>query len=299
MGSCAAGEFWCRTALGCFRWGFNKTQVCFFKYLWLESDGVLMECPTGIAYGNSCVWELCIWFAVVGSYRVLISRWNYYVVIYKIQYLRLNQSLKLARSYSTPILLFCQVDLCVAMTYNYTCRFINRDYMIISESPIDERYRLRLFDYYLKDTRSALSANGSPKWQFICPFCGSISSKEYKKKHRKAALLWNSTQNYWLFSCARKKSTECSSVMNFSNLISALNPALGEAYRQERYHSGTTGKGHNCRAPQGVTALSKGSSGAGSIRSPEWLGTSGDSINNSGVSVYYQFDIQQEPTYLE
>ena len=149
------------------------------------------------------------------------------------------------------------------MTYNYTCRFINRDYMITSESPIDERYRLRLFDYYLKDTRSALSSNGSPKWQFICPFCGSITSKEYKKKHRKAALLWNSTQNSWLFSCARKKSTECSSVMNFSNLISALNPALGEAYRQERYHSGTTGKGHNCRAPQGVTALSKGSSGVG------------------------------------
>lgn len=27
--------------------------------------------------------------------------------------------------------------------------------------------------------------------------------------------------------------------MNFSNLISALNPALGEAYRRERWHSGT------------------------------------------------------------
>ena len=141
--------------------------------------------------------------------------------------------------------------------------------MITSESPIDERYRLRLFDYYLKDSRSALSANGSPKWQFICPFCGTITSKEYKKKHRKAALLWNSTQNSWLFSCARKKSTECSSAMNFSNLISALNPALGEAYRQERYHSGTTGKGHNCRAPQRVTELSKGSSGVGRIKMPQ------------------------------
>jgi hypothetical protein len=138
--------------------------------------------------------------------------------------------------------------------------------MRISESPIDERYRLRIFEYYLKDSRSALSSNGSPKWQFICPFCGSITSKEYKKKHRKAALLWNSTQNSWLFSCARKKSAECSSAMNFSNLISALNPAIGEAYRQERYHSGTTGKGHNCRAPQGVTALSKGSSGVGRLK---------------------------------
>ena len=33
--------------------------------------------------------------------------------------------------------------------------------MITSESPIDERYRLRLFDYYLKDSRSALSAHSA------------------------------------------------------------------------------------------------------------------------------------------
>ena len=141
--------------------------------------------------------------------------------------------------------------------------------MGISESPIDERYRLRLFDYYLQDPLYGSSSNGSPKWQIICPFCASITSKDYKKKHRKAALLWNSTQNSWLFSCARKKSAECSSVMNLSNLISALNPALGEAYRQERYHSGTTGKGHNCRAPQGVTGLSKGSSGIGRLEIPQ------------------------------
>ena len=48
-------------------------------------------------------------------------------------------------------------------------------------------------------------------------------------------------------------------VMNFGNLISALNPALGEAYRRERWHSGTTGKGHNCRAPQSVIGISTGS----------------------------------------
>lgn len=164
-------------------------------------------------------------------------------------------------------MLFCQVDLCVAMTYNYACRFINRDYMIASESPIDERYRLKLFDYYLHDSRSGFSQNGNPKWQFICPFCGSITSKEYKKKHRRAALLWNSTQHSWVFSCARGKSVQCGSVMNFSNLISALNPALGEAYRQERWHSGTTGWGHNCRAPQSVTGLSQGSSGSRRLRS--------------------------------
>jgi len=151
------------------------------------------------------------------------------------------------------------------MPYNCKCKFINRGNMIHSESPIDEGYRLELLKYYLKDSLSGLTANGNPKWQFVCPFCGSITSKEYKKKHRKAALLWNSTQNSWLFSCARKRSAQCDSVMNFSNLISALNPALGEAYRRERWHSGTTGKGHNCRSPQSVIGISTGS--YGSIRS--------------------------------
>ena len=46
----------------------------------------------------------------------------------------------------------------------------------------------------------------------------------------------------------------------FSNLISALNPALGEAYRRERWHSGTTGKGHNCSAPRGIRRIGLGTS---------------------------------------
>jgi hypothetical protein len=49
------------------------------------------------------------------------------------------------------------------------------------------------------------------------------------------------------------------------NLISALNPALGEAYRRERWHSGTTGKGHNCGAPEGLVGGATGF--YGSIRS--------------------------------
>jgi hypothetical protein len=56
-------------------------------------------------------------------------------------------------------------------------------------------------------------------------------------------------------------------VMNFSNLISALNPDLGEAYRQERYHSGTTGKEHNCRALEHLVGVSTGSYGSIKSRS--------------------------------
>jgi hypothetical protein len=45
---------------------------------------------------------------------------------------------------------------------------------------------------------------------------------------------------------------ECMNNKTFSNFVSALNPALGEAYKRDRWHSGTTGKGHNCRAPKGI-----------------------------------------------
>jgi hypothetical protein len=55
---------------------------------------------------------------------------------------------------------------------------------------------------------------------------------------------------------------ECWNGKTFGNLISALNPALGEAYRRERWHSGTTGKGHNCAAPRSVVGVSTGSYGS-------------------------------------
>lgn len=40
--------------------------------------------------------------------------------------------------------------------------------------------------------------------------------------------------------CSKKGGVECMAGKIFSNLISALNPALGEAYKRERWHSGTT-----------------------------------------------------------
>ena len=38
------------------------------------SDGVLVECPSDIAFSNSLFEFLVEWFAVVGTCRVLISR---------------------------------------------------------------------------------------------------------------------------------------------------------------------------------------------------------------------------------
>ena len=131
------------------------------------------------------------------------------------------------------------------------------------ESLIDERYRLLLLEKYLENAMESKHLDGHSKWQFICPLCSQTGKTEAKKKHRKAALLWNSTQHSWVFYCAKKGCVECMNGKTFSNLISALNPALGEAYRRDRDHSGTTGKGHNCRASQGIMGVSTRSAGFG------------------------------------
>ena len=123
------------------------------------------------------------------------------------------------------------------------------------ESSIDQRYRLLLIKHYLEGAKEFASYGGKTKFQFICPFCGPLGRTEGKKKHRKAALLWNATQHSWMFSCAKKGSVECMSNKTFGNLISVLNPALGEAYKKDRWHSGTTGKGHNIGAPRSVTGI--------------------------------------------
>ena len=130
--------------------------------------------------------------------------------------------------------------------------------MSYSESPIDERYRLLLMEHYLGAAQEGRSPNGSSKWQFICPFCGPLASKEYKKRQKKGALLWNAVQNYWVFSCAKKGSVECMGGKTLGNLISALNPALVEAYKRERWQSGTTGRRHNCGEPRWSVGLQTG-----------------------------------------
>jgi len=118
------------------------------------------------------------------------------------------------------------------------------------ESVIDEQYRLLLLEHYLEDSQEKTGLHAQGKWVFVCPFCGPLGRTEGKKKHRKGSLLWNSTQHSWVFSCAKKGSVDCSSGKTLGNFIAALNPALGDAYKRDRWHSGTTGKGHNLRGPR-------------------------------------------------
>ena len=133
------------------------------------------------------------------------------------------------------------------------------------ESPIDQRYRLLLLEHYLTGAKEGVLKNGAKKWEFVCPFCGPLGRTEGKRRHLKGSLLWNAGRNSWVFSCAKKGSVGCMNNKTFGNLISALNPALGEAYKQDRWHSGTTGKGHNCGAPRSITGM--GTTGHGFTRS--------------------------------
>jgi hypothetical protein len=106
-------------------------------------------------------------------------------------------------------------------------------------------------------------ATGGSKWVFCCPFCSPLTRTDAKRNERKGALLWNDLQNSWVFSCARQGSAECSGGgKTLERFLSALNEEMAEIYRMERWHSGTTGKGHNCRAPKGMVGVSTGICGS-------------------------------------
>ena len=120
----------------------------------------------------------------------------------------------------------------------------------VKESPIDQRYRLMLLNQYLKNLKEVPVACGCSKWVFCCPFCSALGRTEAKRNERKGALLWNDLQNSWVFSCAKKGTPQCSGGgKTLEGFLSALDVELAENYRIERWQSGTTGKGHNCRAP--------------------------------------------------
>ena len=122
----------------------------------------------------------------------------------------------------------------------------------VKESPIDQRYRLLLLNKNLKNIKEVPVARRGSKWVFCCPFCSPLGRTEAKRNERKGALLWNDIQNSWVFFCAKKGSPQCSGdAKTLEKFLSALDDDLAVQYRRDRWHSGTTGKGHNCPLPNG------------------------------------------------
>jgi hypothetical protein len=118
------------------------------------------------------------------------------------------------------------------------------------ESPIDERYRLDLMQYYLEGVEER---NG--KIKFFCPFCQSVR-KQGKFTAKKGAMFWIPQWNAWRFNCLR-----CLDSTSMYKYLMQLNPEMARKYQLDRYHSGTTCKGHDCPSPQGAELLIKSSGG--------------------------------------
>ena len=117
------------------------------------------------------------------------------------------------------------------------------------ESPIDERWRLMLLEYYLQNAEERKAVK---KWIFSCPLCSPFARTEAKCREKKGALLWNAVQNSWVFNCKK-----CMGGTTFSRFLAMVNPEMGDRYKRDRWYSGTVGKGHNCGAPHSVVGLGR------------------------------------------
>jgi hypothetical protein len=110
------------------------------------------------------------------------------------------------------------------------------------ESPIDERYRLTLIARYLQDYEE--SSVHKCKAKFFCPLCqGSRKSGRYYQK--KGAYFWHQASNSWRFNCVKCHPAG----MSMYSYLLKINAKLASEYQMERWHSGTTGKGHDCPNP--------------------------------------------------
>jgi len=128
----------------------------------------------------------------------------------------------------------------------------------VRESPIDERFRLIAVKRYLKNVKEISVASGLSKWVFCCPFCSAMGRTEAKRNELKGELLWNALQNFCVFFCAKKGSPHCSGGgKTLEKFLSALEEELAEKYKRDRWHSGTTGEGHNCPAPKAIQQIHK------------------------------------------
>jgi hypothetical protein len=87
-------------------------------------------------------------------------------------------------------------------------------------------------------------------YAFPCPFCQFRCDKESSRNRRVAYLIPHAESYSWTFYCHRHKTDECQTSRSFPNFLAMYNPELYRQYQMERYHSGTTGKGHNIKNPK-------------------------------------------------
>jgi len=94
--------------------------------------------------------------------------------------------------------------------------------------------------------------NGLMGYSFPCLFCQFQCETDSARNKRVSYLLPHKENFSWTFYCHRHKTPECQTSRSFSNFLAMYNPSLFKKYQMERYHSGTTGKGHNTADPKVV-----------------------------------------------
>ena len=76
-----------------------------------------------------------------------------------------------------------------------------------------------------------------------CPFCCLLQDKERKIKKRVGMFFPDNKYSY-NYNCVR-----CGEKMDFDNFLETFDTKLFNKYQMERFHAGTTGKGHTLRDP--------------------------------------------------
>lgn len=91
---------------------------------------------------------------------------------------------------------------------------------------------------------------GQIGYEVPCPFCGRYESKPIKQRKRVGAFIPCKNSSYFKYKCKRKKSSECSRCMEFPEFLEKFDSGLFNKYQMERFHAGTTGKGHTLENPK-------------------------------------------------
>ena len=110
------------------------------------------------------------------------------------------------------------------------------------ESSIDKNYRNQLINKYLEGYEE--SAGLKCKAKFFCPLCQSSRKKE-RYCQKKGACFWNVTSHSWRFNCIKCHPKG----IGLFNYLSKVDSQMASKYQLERWHSGTTGWGHDCPTP--------------------------------------------------
>ena len=111
---------------------------------------------------------------------------------------------------------------------------------------------MTITDRYLQEILPCVAAIGGGEirekkggYETPCPFCCLKFKKESKRKKRVGMFFYESTTFSYRYNCLR-----CRKKMLFPEFLKEFDSGLFNKYQMERFHAGTTGKGHTLANPK-------------------------------------------------